>query len=46
MAEKLIQLVYYDARDVTFDDIGLAPQLLELCAPKPKSMEQGRSTPF
>lgn len=26
---KMIKLVYYDARDVTFDDIGLAPQLLE-----------------
>ena len=26
---KIIKLVYYDARDVTFDDIGLAPQLLE-----------------
>ena len=25
----MIQLVYYDAHDVTFDDIGLAPQLLE-----------------
>ena len=27
--EKRIQLAYYDARDITFDDIGLAPQLLE-----------------
>ena len=26
---KRIQLAYYDARDITFDDIGLAPQLLE-----------------
>ena len=27
--EKRIQLAYYDARDITFDDVGLAPQLLE-----------------
>ena len=26
---KKIKLVYYDARDISFDDIGLAPQLLE-----------------
>ena len=27
--KQRIQLAYYDARDITFDDIGLAPQLLE-----------------
>ena len=27
--DKEIKLVYYDARDISFDDVGLAPQLLE-----------------
>jgi superfamily II DNA or RNA helicase len=38
---KKIKLVYYDARDISFDDIGLAPQLLEALRAQAKSDKAG-----
>ena len=38
---KKIKLVYYDARDIHFDDVGLAPQLLEALRAQAKTDNAG-----
>ena len=44
--EKKIKLVYYDARDITFDDVGLAPQLLEALRAQAKIDQSGHLETF
>jgi hypothetical protein len=40
-SRKKIKLVYYDARDISFDDVGLAPQLLEALRAQVKADNAG-----
>jgi len=40
-SRKKIKLVYYDARDINFDDVGLAPQLLEALRAQAKTDNAG-----
>ena len=44
--QKKIKLVYYDARDITFDDVGLAPQLLEALRAQAKADRAGSLETF
>jgi len=44
--DKKIKLVYYDARDITFDDVGLAPQLLEALRAQAKIDQVGHLETF